>query len=177
VRNVTRGQLIPYTITISNVIGASMQGVQIVDRYPAGFRYVPGSAHIDGSPAEPTVAALQLVWNGISFGSSDHRTIVLLLAVGTGVGEGEFVNRAQVIEGLTAKPLSGEATATVRVVPDQTFDCTDVFGKVFQRHQSQRSAGRRRRWPAWRARGDSTGSGGYNGSVRAVSHHLRNHGE
>src|SRR6267142_1364429 len=130
-RNVTRGQLIPYTITISNVIGASMQGVQIVDRYPAGFRYVPGSARIDGSPAEPTVAALQLVWNGISFGSSDHRTIVLLLAVGTGVGEGEFVNRAQVIEGLTAKPLSGEATATVRVVPDQTFDCTDVFGKVF----------------------------------------------
>jgi len=71
------------------------------------------------------------VWNGLSFGSSDHRTIVMLLAVGAGVGEGEFVNRAQVIEGLTGRPLSGEATATVRVVPDQTFDCTDVFGKVF----------------------------------------------
>jgi hypothetical protein len=54
-----------------------------------------------------------------------------LLAVGAGVGEGEFVNRAQVIEGSTGKPLSGEASATVRVVPDQTFDCTDVFGKVF----------------------------------------------
>jgi uncharacterized repeat protein (TIGR01451 family)/fimbrial isopeptide formation D2 family protein len=130
-RNVTRGQLIPYTITISNVIGASMQGVQIVDRYPAGFRYVPGSARLDGSPAEPTAVARELVWNGLSFGSSDHRTIVVLLAVGAGVGEGEFVNRAQVIEGLTGKPLSGEATATVRVVPDQTFDCTDVFGKVF----------------------------------------------
>ncbi len=32
---------------------------------------------------------------------------------------------------MTGQPLSGEATATVRVVPDQTFDCTDVFGKVF----------------------------------------------
>src|SRR3989454_1301508 len=129
--NVTRGQLVPYTITISNVIGAALQGVQIVDRYPAGFRYVPGSARLDGLPAEPTVAARELVWNGLSFGSSDHRTIVLLLAVGAGVGEGEFVNRAQVIEALTGKPLSGEATATVRVIPDQTFDCTDVFGKVF----------------------------------------------
>ncbi len=129
--NVTRGQLVPYTITISNVIGASLQGVQIVDRYPAGFRYVPGSARLDGLPTEPTVAARDLVWNGLSFGSSDHRTIVLLLAVGAGVGEGEFVNRAQVIEGLTGRPLSGEATATVRVIPDQTFDCTDVFGKVF----------------------------------------------
>jgi uncharacterized repeat protein (TIGR01451 family) len=129
--NVTRGQLVPYTITISNVIGASLQGVQIVDRYPAGFRYVPGSARLDGLPTEPTVAARDLVWNGVNFGSSVHRTIVLLLAVGAGVGEGEFVNRAQVIEGLTGRPLSGEATATVRVIPDQTFDCTDVFGKVF----------------------------------------------
>ena len=54
-----------------------------------------------------------------------------MLAVGAGVGEGEFVNRAQAMDGVTGRPLSGEATATVRVVPDQTFDCTDVFGKVF----------------------------------------------
>ncbi len=128
--NVTRGQLVPYTITISNAIGAPLQGEQVVDRYPAGFRYVRGSARLDGQPAEPTVTGLQLAWNGLSFGSST-RTIVLLLAVGAGVGEGEFVNRAQVIDGLTGKPLSGEATARVRVVPDQTFDCTDVFGKVF----------------------------------------------
>ncbi|HEY6308401.1 MAG TPA: SdrD B-like domain-containing protein, partial [Candidatus Angelobacter sp.] len=129
--NVTRGQLVPYTITIGNVLGASTQGVQVVDRYPAGFRYIPKSARLDGVPTEPTVAAGQLVWNGLSFGSSDHRTIVLLLAVGAGVGEGEFTNRAQALQGLTGQPLSGEATATVRVVPDQTFDCTDVFGKVF----------------------------------------------
>src|SRR5439155_648426 len=46
--NVTRGQLVPYTVTISNAIGASLQGEQVVDRYPAGFRYVPGSARLDG---------------------------------------------------------------------------------------------------------------------------------
>src|SRR5216684_3087935 len=128
--NVTRGQLVPYTITINNAIGASLQGEQVVDRYPAGFRYVPGSARLDGVPSEPKVAAGQLVWNGLNF-SSSTRTIVLLLAVGAGLGEGEFVNRAQVIDGLTGRPLSGEAAARVRVVPDQTFDCTDVFGKVF----------------------------------------------
>ena len=27
--------------------------------------------------------------------------------------------------------MSGEATATVRLMPDITFDCTDVTGKVF----------------------------------------------
>lgn len=129
--NVTRGQLVPYTITIGSVLGASAQGVQIVDRYPAGFRYVKGSARMNGVPTEPTVTASQLVWSGISFDSNAHPTITLLLAVGAGVSEGEFTNRAQVLQGVTGQPMSGEATATVRVVADQTFDCTDVFGKVF----------------------------------------------
>ena len=60
------------------------------------------------------------------------RTLRLLLAVGAGVSEGEYVNRAQAVYGGTGNALSGEATATVRVVPDTTFDCTDVIGKVFK---------------------------------------------
>jgi len=70
------------------------------------------------------------MWNGLNF-SSSTRTIVLLLAVGAGVGEERVRQPRQVIDGLTGRPVSGEATARVRVVPDQTFDCTDVFGKVF----------------------------------------------
>ncbi len=129
--NVTRGQLVPYTITIGVLLGSSAQGVQVVDRYPAGFRYIKGSARLNGVPTEPTVTAGQLAWNVLNFDADDHPTITLLLAVGAGVGEGEFTNRAQAIQGVTGQPLSGEATATVRVIPDQTFDCTDVFGKVF----------------------------------------------
>jgi|SRR5206468_3782496 len=41
------------------------------------------------------------------------------------------VNRAQVVNGVTSAAISGEATATVRVMPDPTLDCTDVTGKVF----------------------------------------------
>jgi hypothetical protein len=55
----------------------------------------------------------------------------LLLAVGGGVNEGEYVNRAQAIVGNTGLVLTEEATATVRIIPDATFDCTDVSGKVF----------------------------------------------
>jgi ABC-type Fe3+ transport system substrate-binding protein len=32
---------------------------------------------------------------------------------------------------VTNLALSGQATATVRVIPDPTFDCTDVIGKVY----------------------------------------------
>ena len=129
--NVTRGQLVPYTITFTNVTEVPLFDVTLVDRFPAGFRYVEGSARLDGVPLEPTVTGRELSWSGLSVDGNGRRTVQLLLAVGAGVGEGEFVNRAQTVQGITGSPLSGEATATVRVIPDATFDCTDVTGKVF----------------------------------------------
>jgi uncharacterized repeat protein (TIGR01451 family) len=129
--NVTRGQLVPYVITVSNTAGLPLTDVAIVDRFPAGFRYVEGSAQIDGVAAEPSLAGLELTWGGLTIASAGQHTLKLLLAVGAGVGEGEFVNRAQVVQGVTGNAMSGVATATVRVAPDPTFDCTDVTGKVF----------------------------------------------
>jgi hypothetical protein len=41
------------------------------------------------------------------------------------------MNRAQAPAAVLGGPVSAEATAKVRVVPDPTFDCTDVIGKVF----------------------------------------------
>jgi uncharacterized repeat protein (TIGR01451 family)/fimbrial isopeptide formation D2 family protein len=129
--NVTRGQLVPYTITVTNQFEIALPDVAIVDRYPAGFTYVTGSARLDGVPLEPSVTGPQLAWGGLTLAASGEHKLVLLLAVGGGVTEGEFVNRAHVTHELTGNALSGVATATVRVVPDPTFDCTDVTGKVF----------------------------------------------
>jgi large repetitive protein len=129
--NVTRGQLVPYAITMRNVMGMPVQDVRLVDRFPAGFHYVPGSAHLDGVKSEPIVVGRELQWSDLAFNTTEQHTITLLLGVGAGVSEGEFVNRAQVVNGFTGNALSGEASATVRVVPDPTFDCTDVTGKVF----------------------------------------------
>jgi uncharacterized repeat protein (TIGR01451 family) len=129
--NVSRGQLVPYVITVNNAAGVLLTDASIVDRYPAGFNYVEGSALLDGVPTEPSVAGGELRWSGLVIAGTEVRTVKLLLAVGGGVTEGEFVNRAQVVHDVTGDAMSGEATATVRVVPDPTFDCTDVLGKVF----------------------------------------------
>jgi uncharacterized repeat protein (TIGR01451 family) len=128
---VTRGQMVPYVITVNNVTGLLLTDVNIVDRFPAGFSYVKGSALLDGVPNEPSVAGGELTWEGLDIAGTQVRTVKLLLAVGAGVSEGEFVNHAQVVQNTTGAAISGEAAATVRVVPDPTFDCTDVIGKVF----------------------------------------------
>jgi len=72
-----------------------------------------------------------LRWDNIDLASGTQHTIKLVFIVGSGVSEGDYVNRAQVVNAFTSGAVSGEAAATVRVVPDPTFDCTDVIGKVF----------------------------------------------
>jgi uncharacterized repeat protein (TIGR01451 family) len=129
--NASRGQLVPYTITVNNLAGLMLTDVSIVDRLPAGFSYVPGSALLDGVAVEPSAAGGVLNWDGLTFDGTQVRTVRLLLAVGAGVSEGQYANRAQVINGAAGLAITGEATATVRIVPDPTFDCTDVTGKVF----------------------------------------------
>jgi uncharacterized repeat protein (TIGR01451 family) len=129
--NVTRAELVPYTIVVSNTLVVPLTDVSIVDDFPAGFKYVPGSARINDVPVDPVIDGLRLIWNVNSIDVEATYTIKLLLVVGSGVQEGEYINRAHVYSNLTNTWASGEASATVRVVPDPTFDCSDVIGKVF----------------------------------------------
>jgi uncharacterized repeat protein (TIGR01451 family) len=128
---VSRGQVVPYVITLTNGIGVNLPAVTVIDRFPAGFRYVEGSARLDGVPREPTMAGRELSWTGLTVTTDGRHELKLLFAVGSGVGEGEFVNRAQAMSALTGGAASAEAQATVRIVPDPALDCTDVIGKVF----------------------------------------------
>jgi uncharacterized repeat protein (TIGR01451 family)/fimbrial isopeptide formation D2 family protein len=129
--NVTRGTLVPYTITVTNVYGSPLYDISIIDRFPAGFKYMANSARLNGNPTEPEINGRELVWDDLELQVDQKYVIQLLLVVGSGVSEGEYVNRAMVLNTATGGGASGEATATVNVIPDPDFDCTDVIGKVF----------------------------------------------
>jgi len=129
--NVTRGQIVPYTITVKNTLRSTLPALGIIDRLPPGFKYVEGSARVDEAPREPVIGTGRLQWNNLDVGYNQTHTVKLMLLVGSGVSEGKYVNQAQVINLDTNNPFSEVAMATVRVVPDPDFDCTDIIGKVF----------------------------------------------
>ncbi|TGU75063.1 DUF11 domain-containing protein [Geomonas terrae] len=131
VTNVTRGQLVPYTITLNNTLGAALRDLSVVDTFPLGFKYVAGSARLDGVKKEPALNARQMVWTVGELATKSSHSITFLMIVGSGVSEGEYVNRAQVLSTVTDSVASLVDSATVRVVPDADLDCTDVIGKVF----------------------------------------------
>ncbi|MFA6902921.1 MAG: isopeptide-forming domain-containing fimbrial protein [Gallionellaceae bacterium] len=130
-QNVTRGQLIPYTITVNNTLAVTLTNLSIIDTFPPGFKYVAGSGRLDGQPVEPVSTTRTLTWGNLELASNTKRVIQLMLIVGSGVKEGKYINRAQVVSNTTGGDASPPATATVRVIPDPTLDCSDVIGKVF----------------------------------------------
>ena len=128
--NVARGDLVPYTITATNKQTYAIASTNVRDQIPAGFKYRSGSASLNGVTVEPVVNGRTLTWPNQGFAAKEKKTYRLILMVGTGVGDGNYTNQAWVA-GQTNSLLSNIGQATVRIVPDPTFDCPDIIGKVF----------------------------------------------
>ena len=135
-KTVVRGDLVPYAIELRNPQSFALSGLVIRDLIPPGFKYVTDSAQIDAVASEPLVAGRELSWSNLALTPDSALTVKLLLIVGSGVGDGDYTNTAQAFITGIAEPVSGLASATVRVVPDPTLDCADVLGKVFKDHNA-----------------------------------------
>jgi uncharacterized repeat protein (TIGR01451 family) len=128
---VTRGAIVPYTITVGNSSAAAAGPVQVVDALPPGFLYVPGSATLGGTPFPVRVEGRILFWDGVIVPPNGEIAATLSARVTEGASAGEHVNRASVRDPGTGGLLAPVATATVRILPEAVFDCGDVIGKVF----------------------------------------------
>lgn len=130
-RDVTRGGLVPYTITAKDALASAVPNVAVVDQLPAGFRYRAGTARMNGTPVTPIENGRLLTFPAANFAAGETKTYDLILTVGAGVGDGEHVNQAWAVNQGTDTIVSNVAEATVRIEPDADFDCTDILGKVF----------------------------------------------
>ena len=134
---VKKGELLPYRITARNTRSNPVPGAAVVDTLPPGFRYIQGSLTVRtlpggvALPVVPQINGRQVVMPGQNFAPNETKEYLMVAGVGVGVGEGEFVNQVIATQGVGGRVLSNLATATVRVVPDALFDCTDVIGKVY----------------------------------------------
>jgi uncharacterized repeat protein (TIGR01451 family) len=134
---VKKGELVPYVITARNTRTVALGNVVLVDTLPPGFKFMSGSLTMQRLPGgaveavAPTVEGRVLTIPGRTFAGNETQRISMVLGVGTGVGEGEYVNQVAATQGAGGPSLSNIASATVRVVPDALFDCTDVIGKVY----------------------------------------------
>lgn len=129
-RQVKRGEKVPYIIRVENGSSSNAGPVNVIDTMPAGFRYVEGSASVDGTVATPVVNGRQIQFDGLALGPKAIVEIRVDLLVLSTAGPGKHTNVASVTD-TSGTPLAKDATAIVEIVAEPVFDCGDIVGKVF----------------------------------------------
>jgi len=130
-QNASRGDLVPYTIEVTNNANLLLENMTVVDQLPPGFKYVQGSAKVNGIGFEPIINGRQLTWHNIDFEAREKQQISLMTVIGAGVGEGQYINQAWAEDDNLDLLVTNIATAALRIVADPLFDCSDITGKVF----------------------------------------------
>ena len=129
---VKRGEVVTYTITASNLVPTPFQ---LVDVMPPGFHYVAGSATINGVAVTPQLNGRYAKFDPVTPPSTPNPLagkliLKLKLTASTTLSTGKFVNNAQLITTIDGE-LQATAQATVTIIEDATFDCSDIIGRVF----------------------------------------------
>ena len=129
-RHIRRGEVAPYAILLTNDTNGAVAGVTVTDTLPSGFRYVEGSATVDGVGVVPTVNGLRVTFEGLTLPANSVTTLRLEAQALSSAGPGKHVNRA-IATDATGQPLSAEAQAMVEILAEPVFDCGEIIGTVF----------------------------------------------
>jgi uncharacterized repeat protein (TIGR01451 family)/fimbrial isopeptide formation D2 family protein len=130
-KNAAIGDFVPYTVQIQNTISAIITPLTLQDVIPAGFRYVKGSARVNGASVEPG-GDTTLTWANLTLPAHGAITVTYYLMIGSRVSPGRiYKNAATAIHGITGTNLSNTVSASVRVTGDPVFDSSLIIGAVF----------------------------------------------
>jgi uncharacterized repeat protein (TIGR01451 family) len=129
-RAIRRGEQAPFAITVSSHSDTRVNNLTVTDTMPPGFRYVEGSARVDGVEVAPALEGRRIIFDGISVPGNDNVEIELRLLALSSAGPGEHVNLAGVSDA-SGTALAPDASAKIEIIVESVFDCGDVIGKVF----------------------------------------------
>ncbi|MEJ6388769.1 DUF7507 domain-containing protein [Gymnodinialimonas ulvae] len=127
---IRRGVIAPYTIRLRNDNTFAVTGIDLIDTLPEGLIFVPGSAELDGVPFPVTVSGQTITFAGLDVPPGTERVATLNARVLNSANPGIYVNSVLAFDPPFGV-IAGPATASVRILPEAVFDCSDVIGRVF----------------------------------------------
>ncbi|MBT8110118.1 MAG: right-handed parallel beta-helix repeat-containing protein [Gammaproteobacteria bacterium] len=139
------GEIVAYSVEIRNTTGNAIAAVQISDSPARGFKYVPGSAQLNGIsiadpagglPIEFDTGVLPGFVDSDGSGSADpgepgYAILSYRMVAGAGVAPGIWTNTAIATATCDVCFVSNIATADIEIVQDTLFDLGTIIGKVF----------------------------------------------
>jgi uncharacterized repeat protein (TIGR01451 family) len=126
------GDLLTYTLTVTNIGTLPVTGATVVDTPPAGFAYVPGSARITDTDNVVTATGLgPVTFGGVDVPVGGSAVITYLMKVGAALPNGSYRNEATVFSGGVAVSNTAAVSVALEAGDDPLIDQSRIFGKVF----------------------------------------------
>jgi large repetitive protein len=125
------GETVVYTVRMVNRSKLTATQVSVVDRAPLGFKYLPGTAKLNGvAIADPIISNSALLGfrNLGNLAGEATSSLTYAMRLVPGARDGDGINRAQAFAGATA---SNVATAKVKVNTGIFSNRGILMGKVF----------------------------------------------
>ena len=131
------GEIVTYTVEVTNRSTLAIEQAEIRDRLPAGFRLIADSSRLDGQAfADPAIETPELSWDLDMIGPGERVELSYSVAIGPNAGQGVRTNIAFAqgsLVGLVQPVMSNTASADVRVDDAGGVFAREgtVLGKVF----------------------------------------------
>jgi uncharacterized repeat protein (TIGR01451 family) len=140
------GDVVNYLIEIKNRTANIITPVRVDDQIPPNFKYVKGSARLNGSamndpagnrPLTFDIGAVPAFADSNGNGRADpgepgYMTLSYQLVIGSGASPREYVNTAAAKDVCDQCFISNPSEATVTVTLDPLIDLGTIIGKVFE---------------------------------------------
>ena len=88
---------VTFTIVVTNSGQDTVFNVTVSDTLPAGFTYKAGTATVEGTPTEPTIASNTLTWSIGDLTSGQSKTIIYITTAGSDILKGTYTNTVSAI--------------------------------------------------------------------------------
>ena len=144
-KSATAGEIVAYSVELHNTTANEIGALRVSDTPARGFKYVPGTAQLDGVPIDDPIAGLPLIFDigtlpafvdsdgsGVADpGEAGYRVLSYRMVAGSGVAPGIWTNSAVATVVCDTCFVSNAATADIEIVEDALFDLGTIIGKVF----------------------------------------------
>jgi large repetitive protein len=139
-KTVEMGEFLDYTIKVKNVSGQLLGRIQLTDRLPAGFAYLPATARLNASLTRLDGSPMPEPFGGVgpllvfAIGSIPDQAVLTLsyrVRIGPGALQGDGINRAQARSAAPLVKISNESSAFVQVLPGVFTDQSFLIGTVY----------------------------------------------
>jgi len=124
---------VEYQLRIGNAGKDALAGVSVTDDLPPGFRYVSGSARLDGAPmADPQGATSRRLGFAVGdLSAHDEHRISYRVAIGAGAQLGDATSRAQATSGGGIPLTSNLASVSIKIKGGVFDDQAFIAGRVY----------------------------------------------